>query len=103
MDNNKTEKNDIDFMNEEIKKRINGYVESYICDKGATLQRAIKNIKTGLKKTELNNQDIENILAKVYNENVLPFENSIALPGLFRDRKQRFEQIKNEMLKLLMK
>ena len=42
-----------EYIKNMIYNRYKGYVISYICNKGTTKQRAIKNIKTGLKKGEL--------------------------------------------------
>lgn len=88
-------------MDVEIKNMIynkhRGFVSSYVCDKGTTLGRAFKNIKTGLRKGELSNQDVENILSEVYEHNVKVFESSKAYPTLFQERNNRFEIVKKEL------
>lgn len=74
-----------------IYNRYKGYVISYICDRGTTKQRAIKNMKTGFKKGELTNQDVENMLTEVYHHNICSFN----------DRLERFEDIKNEIMEVV--
>ncbi len=88
-------------MGVEAYKECRGLVESYVCNRGTTIQRAIKNINTRLKKAKLTDQDIEKILAEVNKNNVSDFENSTAFPNLFQERKQRFELIEKELQQLL--
>lgn len=72
--------------------RYRGFVESYVCDKGTTLEMVVSNFKTGLVKKELLNQDIENILVEVYEHNVKSVDGSTVYPDLFRERKQRYKR-----------
>ncbi len=76
-----------EYIRNMVYNRYKGYVISYICNKGTTKQRAVKNIKTGLKKGELSNQDVKNILTEVYNESAY----------FSHDRIEKFEDIQNEI------
>ena len=61
----------------------------------------VSNFKTGLIKKELLNQDIENILVEVYEHNVKSVDGSTVYPDFFRERKQRYEIIKEKLLSKL--
>ncbi len=79
--------------------QVKSVIASYVCNKGATKNLAINRTIAGLGLGGgITKEDIVKILSEIYEQNVKAFEGSVSYPHFFKERKERFDVIKYELL-----